>query len=248
VKEGRTFMGNATTVLIIDDSASTRLFMTHALENGGYRVITAADGHEGITKTLREQPHCVILDVILPGISGFEVCRQLRARVPGHQLPIILVSTKNTPVDQRWGLRQGADRYLPKPFTEEALVQLVGDVLPAYLRPPATLQHGGASSQRLARQQALFALQKLIPHRIEDPDLLRLSNPLDSSVVIPDKHARRLYTSIDGRKTVAELCSVTRLDVKEVQRAVQTLLAEHRIRLYTLDGQRVDSSLFLTEQ
>lgn len=241
-------MGNVTTVLIIDDSASACLFMAHTLEKVGYRVITAVDGHEGITKALQERPHCVILDVILPGINGFEVCRRLRAWDPDHRLPVILVSTKNTPVDQSWGLRQGADRYLPKPFTEEALIQLVGDMLPAPLRPPASLHHGGTSPQRLAGQELLLALQKLTPFRSEDPDLLRLSNPLDGSVVIPDRQARRLYAAIDGRKTVEELCSITHLNVKEIHRALQILLAQHRIQLYTIDGKRVDSSLFLNEQ
>ena len=241
-------MRNATTVLIIDDSVSARLFMAQTLEKVGYRVITAADGHEGVTKALQERPHCVILDVILPGMSGFDVCRRLRAGDPDHRLPIILVSTKNTPVDHSWGLRQGADRYLPKPFTEEALVQVVGDVLPERFRPPAALHQGRASPQRLARQELLLALQKLIPRRSGDQDLLRLSNPLDISVVIPDKHARRLYAVIDGRKTVDELCSITHLDMKEVHRALQILLAQHRIQLYTTDGKQVDSSLLLNEQ
>ncbi|HYU75555.1 MAG TPA: response regulator [Ktedonobacteraceae bacterium] len=234
-------MGNATTILIIDDSASACQFMALALEKVGYQVMYATDGHEGVRKALQEGPHCVILDVILPGINGFEVCRRLRASDPDHRLLIILVSTKNTPVDQRWGLRQGADRYLPKPFTAEALVQVVGDVLPEHLRPPAAFHHGGASPQRLAGQ-------KLIPHRSEDPDLLRSSNPLDGSVVISDKQARRLYAAIDGRQTVDELCSITHLNMKEVHRALQILLTQHRIQLYTIDGKRVDSSLFLNGQ
>ncbi len=241
-------MRNATTVLIIDDSLSACLFMANTLEKVGYRVITATDGREGVTKAIQERPHCVILDVILPGISGFEVCRRLRARDPDHRLPIILVSTKNTPVDQNWGLRQGADRYLPKPFTEEALVQLVGDVLPEYLQPPVALHHRGASPQRLAEQEILLTLHKLIPHRSEDPDLLSMSNPLDSSVIIPDKHARRLHAAIDGRKTVDELCSITHLTMKEIHRALQILVAQHRVQLYTPDGKRVDSSLLLNRQ
>lgn len=241
-------MGNATTVLIIDDSLSACQFMALALEKVGYRVIYAPDGHEGVIKAFQERPHCVIIDVILPGISGFEVCRRLRASDPDHRLPIILVSTKNTPVDQSWGLRQGADRYLPKPFTAEALIQVVGDVLPEYRRPPGARQQGGANPPRLAEQELLLALQKLIPHRSEDPDLLRLSNPLDGSVIIPDREARRLYAAIDGRQTVDELCSNSHLNMQEIRRALQILLAQHRIQLYTIDGKRVNSSLFLNGQ
>ncbi len=81
-------MGNATTVLIIDDSLSACQFMALTLEKVGYRVIFAADGHEGLMKAFQERPHCVILDVLLPGISGFEVCRRLRANDHYHRLPI----------------------------------------------------------------------------------------------------------------------------------------------------------------
>ncbi len=240
-------MGNATTVLIIDDSLSSCQFMALALEKVGYRVMYATDGYEGLKKALREGPHCVVLDVILPGISGFEVCRRLRASDLSYRLPIILVSTKNTPVDRSWGLRQGADQYLPKPFTEEALVQVVRDVLPEYLRPAALHQAGG-SPQGFAGQERQLALQKLVPHRSEDPDLLRSSNPLDASVIILDRQARRLYAAIDGLHTVDELCSITHLDMREVHKALQILLAQHRIQLYTRDGKRVDGSLFLSGQ
>jgi len=122
-------MFNTPKVLIVDDSTSSSQFMSQALRKAGYQVITAADGNEGLQKTLQERPHCLVLDVVLPGVSGFGICRQLRAMDPQHSLPIIMVSSKNTRMDQQWGLRQGADRYLPKPFTEEELVQTVQEVL-----------------------------------------------------------------------------------------------------------------------
>ena len=122
-------MPNVAKVLIIDDSATLCLVMSRALEKAGYYVITAYNGNEGLAKALRERPHCIILDVVLPGTSGFGVCRQLRALDPHRNLSIIMVSTKNTRLDQSWGLRQGADRYLPKPFSEEVLVQTVGEVI-----------------------------------------------------------------------------------------------------------------------
>ncbi|MDQ6642851.1 MAG: response regulator [Chloroflexota bacterium] len=116
-------------VLVIDDSATSSLFITQALRKAGYRVITAVNGNEGLTKALQERPHCLILDVVLPGVSGFGVCRQLRAIDPQRSLSIIMVSSKSTQLDQSWGLRQGADRYLPKPFTEEILLHTVEEVL-----------------------------------------------------------------------------------------------------------------------
>ena len=122
-------MPNAAKVLVIDDSATICLIMARALQRAGYQVITASNGNDGLTKALQERPHCVVLDVVLPGISGYGLCRQLRALDPNHNLSIIMVSTKNTRLDRSWGLRQGADRYLPKPFSEEMLVQTVKEVI-----------------------------------------------------------------------------------------------------------------------
>ena len=122
-------MPNSIKVLVIDDSTTFCLIMARALEKAGYQVLTAYDGNEGLAKALRERPHCVIIDVVLPGISGFGLCRQLRAIDPQRNLSIIMISTKNTSLDHAWGLRQGADRYLAKPFADKALVETVEEVL-----------------------------------------------------------------------------------------------------------------------
>jgi chemotaxis family two-component system response regulator PixH len=122
-------MANAPKVLIVEDSLTSSQFMSQTLLKAGYQVITAIDGNEGLQKALSERPQCLLLDVVLPGMSGFGVCRQLRAMDPHRNLSIIMVSNKNTKLDQNWGLRQGADRYLPKPFSEEDLVRTVQEVL-----------------------------------------------------------------------------------------------------------------------
>ncbi len=129
-------MVNTPKVLVIDDSATSAHLMTRTLRRAGYDVVTAADGAEGLAKAVRERPHCLILDVVLPGVSGFKVCRQLRALDPERNLSIIMVSSKGTPMDQKWGLRQGADRYLTKPVSEEALVRTVHEVLIEHIRQP----------------------------------------------------------------------------------------------------------------
>ncbi len=122
-------MPNYAKVLVIDDSTTLCLIMARALEKAGYQVTIASNGNEGLTRALQERPHCVIIDVVLPGISGFGLCRQLRALDPQRNLSIIMVSTKNTSLDYSWGLRQGADRYLPKPFSDTVLVQTVEEVI-----------------------------------------------------------------------------------------------------------------------
>lgn len=127
-------MVNAVKILVIDDSATSCLMMARALQKGGYQVFTASNGHEGMTTLLQERPHCLILDVVLPGVNGFALCRQLRSIDPRRTLSIIMVSTKNTPWDLNWSLRQGADRYLPKPFSDEQLLQTVEEVLAEHIR------------------------------------------------------------------------------------------------------------------
>ena len=122
-------MPNTPKVLVIDDSPTLCLLMARTLAKAGYQVITASNGKDGLVKALQERPHCVIIDVVLPGISGFGLCRQLRALDPHRNLSIIMVSTKNTSLDQIWGLRQGADRYLPKPFSDETLLRTVEEVI-----------------------------------------------------------------------------------------------------------------------
>lgn len=121
-------------ILIVDDSPTLCLLMARALKKAGYEVITAPNGQEGLRKAVQERPHCIILDVVLPGgISGFGLCRQLRALDPQRRVSIVMVSTKNSSLDQNWGLRQGADRYLPKPFSDETLVRAVDEVLQAHM-------------------------------------------------------------------------------------------------------------------
>lgn len=233
------------TVLIIDANPGICVFMAGALQKVGYYVITTVDGMEGLSKVWRQYIHCLILDLFLPiaGVSGFEVCRQLRSRDPQHSLAIILTGTRDTPLDQSWALRQGADRYLPKPFTGEMLVRVVTGVLPDYLRPLAALQQIAGNQFPFPGQQPLPGWLKFVPHRYEDPTLLISNNPFRGAAVIPDIHARRLHAAIDGHKNVEELCSVTNLERHEVYRAIQLLLEQQRIRLYTPEGKLADLDL-----
>jgi DNA-binding response OmpR family regulator len=219
-------------VLIIDDSITVCLFMASALEKVGYHVIIATNGREGLMKAFQERPDCLVLDVVLPGVNGFDVCRQLRARDPLRRLPIIMVSVKDTPMDQTWGLGQGADRYLPKPFSEELLVQIVEEVLLERCQPPWTQRIAAVNPPDPPRQEPLLTLNKQIPHRNEDAHLMSSTNPLSRSVVISDKQARRLYAAIDGQKNVEELCMVINLDVKQASTVLQLLLDQHLIHLY----------------
>jgi twitching motility two-component system response regulator PilH len=78
---------------------------------------------------LQEHPQVVLLDVVLPKQNGFQVCRRLKQMEQCRHIPVILVSGKNTDLDKRWGLQQGADMYITKPFTKEELVTSVRSVM-----------------------------------------------------------------------------------------------------------------------
>jgi two-component system response regulator RegX3 len=125
------------TILVVDDEESYRDALTIALEREGFRVETAADGPEAIDQFDRANPALVLLDVMLPRMSGVDVCRELRSR---SQVPIIMVTARNAEIDAVVGLEVGADDYVTKPFRLRELVARVRAALRRVPRPgaPAT--------------------------------------------------------------------------------------------------------------
>ena len=113
------------TVLVVDDSPTAQRLIRLAVEAGGYRVLTASDGDEAIEVAMRERPDLILLDIILPKKNGFQVCRQLKTSPETKDIKIILVSSKSQDTDRFWGLKQGADEYLAKPFEAEELLASV---------------------------------------------------------------------------------------------------------------------------
>jgi len=221
-------------VLVVDDSTSTCLSIASALQQRGYDVDIALNGQDGLAKALTFHPHCLILDVLLPDINGYTVCRHVRQRF-GQQLPfIILISSKDAPLDQYYGLRQGADLYLPKPFTEETLLQAVWEGVPAALRQ--------AVSPPLPCPPPRPELAELIPRRVPNTDTMRSKSPFALSPITGDERARRLYVAINGRRTVAELANMTGLEKKDVSHGLRVLLQEHYIELYDAAGQYVETT------
>ncbi len=113
------------TILVVDDSPTDVALLLAALRPKGFRLLSAADGDEALETARREHPDLVLLDVILPGMNGFQVCRQLKAEAATRDIKIVLVTSKTQPSDRFWGLKQGADEYLTKPFTPEQLLGAV---------------------------------------------------------------------------------------------------------------------------
>lgn len=117
------------TILLVDDSPTDMKLMTSALEGKGYTLITACDGEEALVKTRQQRPDLVVLDIVLPKKNGFQVCRQLKTQAETKATKIILVSSKNQDTDRFWGLKQGADEYLTKPFTADQLSKAVAKIV-----------------------------------------------------------------------------------------------------------------------
>jgi len=231
-------MLNHPRVLVVDDSPTTCLFIASALEQAGYNVEIALKGQEGLSRVVRYQPSCLILDVVLPDISGYAVCRYVQQLIPRNPLYIILISAKNAPLDRHYGLRQGANCYLPKPFTAGELVQAVWEGVP--LPTPRTVT---STLSPTTDGAAPVKLSELLPRRVSNQGVMRTNSPFTRDPVIGDEQAHRLYTAIDGRKTLAELSSVTGLENKALTRAMRVLLKENCIQIYDGAGQLVERPL-----
>ena len=118
-------------ILIIDDSPTdTKVFST-VLEKNGHVVLSAGSAEDGIEVCKRELPDLVLMDVILPGMNGFQATRSLSKDPATSAIPIIIVSTKNMETDRVWGLRQGAKDYLVKPPSEREWINRINALLPA---------------------------------------------------------------------------------------------------------------------
>lgn len=116
-------------ILVVDDSPTMRQLMLDALHGKGYQLFTANDGEEALQKAAKELPDLVLLDVVMPGKNGFQVCRQLKTDQATRHIKVIMVTSKNQKSDHFWGLKQGADAYLTKPFEAADLVQNVASCI-----------------------------------------------------------------------------------------------------------------------
>ena len=112
-------------VLIVDDSPTEVHVLGGYLKKHGFEVATAADGREGIDRARELKPDLVLMDVVMPGMNGFQATRQMSKDPEIASIPVIMVTTKGLETDKIWGMRQGAADYLVKPVTEDQLVEKV---------------------------------------------------------------------------------------------------------------------------
>lgn len=148
-------------ILVVEDELAMRTALRDVLEGEGYRVLTAADGENGLERALEEKPDLILLDIMMPKLDGFAVCAELRRR--GNVVPILMLTAKGQVEDRVTGLDVGADDYLVKPFSTEELMARVRALLRRVHRQthaPARLKLGPVEID-LARQTATRGRKEL---------------------------------------------------------------------------------------
>lgn len=118
-------------ILIVDDSPTEVHVLSGILQKHGHEVASAADGEKGVAAVREMKPDLVLMDVVMPGMNGFQATRQLTKDPETAHIPVIIVTTKDQETDRVWGLRQGAKDYVTKPVAEADLLAKIAAVLGA---------------------------------------------------------------------------------------------------------------------
>ncbi|SIO30356.1 response regulator [Halodesulfovibrio marinisediminis] len=119
----------ANTILLVEDDEDIRQLLTFTFEAAGFNVITRSDGQEGLDTAMAELPDVVILDIMLPSMSGLDICKVLKRNAETESIPVIMLTARGEEVDRVVGLELGADDYVVKPFSPRELVLRVRAVL-----------------------------------------------------------------------------------------------------------------------
>lgn len=112
-------------ILIVDDSPTDQHVISKALESHGYETMVASDGEEALSLAEKRRPDCILMDIVMPGMNGFQATRKLAKNPATSAIPVVMVTTKDQETDKFWGLRQGAVEYLTKPVGDDELVAAV---------------------------------------------------------------------------------------------------------------------------
>ena len=118
-------------ILIVDDSPTERHVLNDLLTKAGFEVVTSDNGEDAIVKARQVKPDLILMDVVMPGLNGFQATRAISKEPTTSQIPVVLVTTKDQETDKVWGMRQGAKAYITKPFTESQLIEVINSLLVA---------------------------------------------------------------------------------------------------------------------
>ncbi|MEL6490632.1 MAG: response regulator [Cyanobacteria bacterium J06634_6] len=120
------------TILVVEDSVAQQEMMKTLLENSGLAVTIASDGIEALQRLQSYTPDLVLLDIVMPKMNGYEVCRRIKTNLATQDVPVVMCSAKGEEFDRYWGMKQGADAYIAKPFQPTELVGTVKQLLQGY--------------------------------------------------------------------------------------------------------------------
>ncbi|HEX7606308.1 MAG TPA: response regulator [Usitatibacter sp.] len=112
-------------IMIVDDSPTERAVVERILKKGGYEVLAVSSGEAAVERSAAEQPDLILMDVVMPGLNGFQATRLITHEERTKHIPIVICSTKDADTDVIWGLRQGAKDYLVKPLNERELLEKI---------------------------------------------------------------------------------------------------------------------------
>lgn len=168
-------------ILAIDDSLAELKFMTAILKSASHNVLIAINGEDAEEIAVREQPNLILLDVVMPQRSGYEILRKLRRDEQTKSIPVCMVSSKNETSDVEWAKRQGANQYLCKPYTPEALIAAVasltvGSTSTSVMEPSAAPpQEAELAQNPIAENQLLFKAEKIAQNILGEAATLEIA-------------------------------------------------------------------------
>ncbi|MDX2097359.1 MAG: response regulator [Leptolyngbyaceae cyanobacterium bins.59] len=117
------------TVLVVDDSPMLREMVSDLLKKSGLTVNQASDGVDAMEKIQANPPDLVVMDIVMPRMNGYELCRWIKSNPKTQNIPVIMCTTKNEEFDRYWGMKQGGDAYITKPFHPEDMIRAVMQLL-----------------------------------------------------------------------------------------------------------------------
>jgi twitching motility two-component system response regulator PilH len=115
-------------ILVVDDSPTDRQYMIETLKGKGFQIVTAENGEDAINKAKAELPDLILMDVVMPGLNGYQATRQITRDDATKHIPVIMCTSKGADTDKIWGMRQGANDYLVKPVDPQALLAKIAQL------------------------------------------------------------------------------------------------------------------------
>lgn len=199
------------TILVVDDNADLRSFIGTLLE-GEYRILTACNGEEGLEKASKELPDLVVSDVMMPVMSGLELCSALKGQLATSHIPVILLTAKSLEDQRAQGYDSGADAYISKPFSERVLLSRIGNLLKSRILLKEHYLETGESAARPQENDFLARFRAVVRENLADENLS--VEQIGSALGLSRVQLYRKVKALTGYSPV-ELIRITRLKTAE---------------------------------